>query len=91
MHLLQSPMNTYNLQQRFYPVGDTIALAIYLFNIKNTRKAKIRSVWGCFYSIKHTKSTVFWKFVGLVLVVGLLKPKFDLLLHFFMYFEGTYK
>ena len=24
-------MNPYNLQQSFYPVGDTIALAIYLF------------------------------------------------------------
>ena len=31
MHLLQSPMNPYYLQQSFYPVGDTIALAIYLF------------------------------------------------------------
>ena len=36
MHLLQTPMNPYNLQQSFYPVGDTIALAIYLLfmNIK---------------------------------------------------------
>ena len=25
------PMNPYNLQQNFYPVGDTIVLAIYLF------------------------------------------------------------
>ena len=25
------PMNPYNLQHNFYPVGDTIALAIYLF------------------------------------------------------------
>ena len=30
MHLLQSPMNPYNLQQSFYPVRNTIALAIYL-------------------------------------------------------------
>ena len=28
------PMNPYNLQQSFYPVGDTIALAIYLFSLK---------------------------------------------------------
>ena len=27
------PMNPYNLQQRFYPVGDTIALEIYLLYV----------------------------------------------------------
>ena len=35
-------MNPYNLQQSFYPVGDTIALAIYLFywimHFKDPRK-----------------------------------------------------
>ena len=43
MHLLQSPMNPYNLQHSFYLVGDTIALAIYLLIIKslNIKKCNI--------------------------------------------------
>ena len=35
-------MNPYNLQQNFYPVGDTIALAIYLF-INNMRNINAKS------------------------------------------------
>ena len=35
------PMNPYNLQQSFYPVGDTIALAIYLFKDDNDNKSSV--------------------------------------------------
>ena len=49
MHLLQSPMNPYNLQQSFYPVGDTIALAIYLFvlifNKKNNKVTNNNNIY----------------------------------------------
>ena len=40
-------MNPYNLQQSFYPVGDTIALAIYLFALFpiQIRSYRYKLVW----------------------------------------------